>query len=116
MELLFLQSGPSGNTEDIWKWIASGLLAILGWLLGKKDRRDNLGENSWEKRGAEVLLRIQQLEELNKLRTDNPETHPLTNHVNSILGRYELRIMRMEDRMENGMKRLKEETGHERRD
>jgi hypothetical protein len=102
MELLFLQS--SGNTEDVWKWIASGLLAVLGWLLGKKDRRDNIGENSWEKRGSEVLMRISQLEELNKIRTEHPEYHPLANWVNTKVGENDNRISFIEE----DIRRLKE--------
>lgn len=83
------------GTTEIWQWIASGLLAVLGWILGRKGLASN-SYNSWETSKEAINLRIKQLEDLTTLRSEHPEFHPLSNYVNGQLGKFDNRIHRVE--------------------
>lgn len=78
------------GTIEIWKWIASALLIVLGWLVGRQDGKKSAKteetKDGWNVERQATLLRIKQLEDLTNQRSEHPEYHPLANYMNGRLG------------------------------
>lgn len=94
---------------EIWKFIAGSLLLVLGWILGWKNasKVNEQGLSSkpsaWDIERQAVLLRIKQLEDLSAQRSEHPEFHPLSNYMNSQLGKFDNRLQFLEEKVkENG--------------